>query len=328
MDFRGNGLVSIVVPVYKSEPYIGKCIESLQKQTYRNLEIILVDDGSPDKSGDICDWYASQDARIRVIHQENKGVSEARNTAFSYVTGDYITFVDSDDYIDEQLVEICLQEILAKDVDVVIYDISTIENGVVHPQHMNPVFYQDRDTCYEAIIRDDIPCYLCNKFFKAKVWKGIQLASNTMFEDLHIMPTVFDRIHSLSYIDKNLYYYNCDNESSITSNWSSKNKYGLYASFKTRQTYASNMGMDEFVEYCRHRAIRSAVSAIGFDLARPELQDWQLRDMYDYLKEEELSANRPAIGFKYAVLLWAALHAPYISKLYGQSMFLLEKLKK
>lgn len=328
MNLVENKKVSIVVPVYKCEPYIGKCIESLQNQSHKNLEIILVDDGSPDKSGEICDAYAKKDPRIIVIHQDNQGVSMARNKALQEVSGDYITFVDSDDYIDPNLVRICLQEIQEKDVDVVIYNVSTIENGKIHHHSMDPKFYTDRDTCYRAIIRDDIPCYLCNKFFKAHIWEGIKLSPNTMFEDLHIMPQVFHAIKSISYIDKDLYYYNCDNDNSITSNWSSKNKYGLYASFKTRQTYAKDMHMDDFVSYCRHRAIRSAVGGIGFDLARPELEQWQLDDMYDYLRKEEKAKDRPKIGLKYEFLLWSALHAPTLSKLYGKSMFLLEKLKK
>ena len=91
--------ISIIVPVYKVEPYLGTCLESVLSQTYQNLEIILVDDGSPDQCGTICDQYALKDNRIRVIHQENQGLSGARNSGIDLVTGEYITFIDSDDFI-------------------------------------------------------------------------------------------------------------------------------------------------------------------------------------------------------------------------------------
>ena len=91
--------ISVVVPVYKVEPYLRKCLDSIVNQTYRNLEIILVDDGSPDNCGAICDEYAAGDSRIRVIHQENGGVSSARNAGLSAVTGEWVGWVDSDDWL-------------------------------------------------------------------------------------------------------------------------------------------------------------------------------------------------------------------------------------
>ena len=92
-----NPLITIVVPIYKVEKYLGRCIDSLVAQTYPNIEIILADDGSPDRCGAICDEYAQKDSRIKVIHQENKGVAAARNAALDIAQGEYIMFVDSDD---------------------------------------------------------------------------------------------------------------------------------------------------------------------------------------------------------------------------------------
>lgn len=93
-------LVSVIVPIYKVEPYLHRCVDSILSQTYINLEIILVDDGSPDNCGKICDEYAQKDNRVKVIHKKNGGLSDARNVAIDEATGEYITFVDSDDYID------------------------------------------------------------------------------------------------------------------------------------------------------------------------------------------------------------------------------------
>lgn len=158
--------------------------------------------------------------------------------------------------------------------------------------------------------------------------KEIRLKENTDFEDLMIMPLVFKNLSSVYYLQKALYFYNCDNENSITSNWSSKSKYGLFCSYLYRQPLAEELEMTEFVSYCCHRAIRSAVGGIGLNLAKPELQDKQVEHMLDYLKQEEQSSDMPPIGAKYQLLLYGALHAPIISKIYGHMMFSLERIKK
>ena len=98
-------LISVIVPCYNVEEYLPKCIESILNQTYRNLEILLVDDGSPDNCGRICDEYAAKDSRIRIIHKKNGGLSDARNAALDVMTGEYVTFIDSDDYVSDDYVE-------------------------------------------------------------------------------------------------------------------------------------------------------------------------------------------------------------------------------
>jgi len=112
-------LVSVVVPIYKVEKYIVRCIESLLNQTYKKLEIILVDDGSPDSCGKICDDYAKKDKRVKSYHKKNGGLSDARNYGMKRITGDYILFLDSDDWILEECIEILLDEALKSKSDIV-----------------------------------------------------------------------------------------------------------------------------------------------------------------------------------------------------------------
>ena len=100
-----NDLISIIIPIYNVEKYMEKCLNSVVNQTYNNIEIILIDDGSKDKSREICDNYAKKDNRIKVVHKENNGVSSARNTGIDMSKGKYITFIDSDDYIDTDYIE-------------------------------------------------------------------------------------------------------------------------------------------------------------------------------------------------------------------------------
>ena len=122
-------MVSIIVPIYNVEQYISKCIESILAQTYRDFELILVDDGSPDNCGKICDEYAKQDSRVHVIHQENKGVSAARNAGISLAKGEYIMLVDSDDFITENMLEKMHDCIAESGSDIVICGMNTFLDG-------------------------------------------------------------------------------------------------------------------------------------------------------------------------------------------------------
>lgn len=110
-------MISVIVPIYNVEEYLSTCIESILNQTYKNLEILLIDDGSTDNSGKICDMYAKRDSRCIVIHQLNKGLSGARNTGLDYATGEYISFVDGDDYIHPQMLEILYEALQKGDYD-------------------------------------------------------------------------------------------------------------------------------------------------------------------------------------------------------------------
>lgn len=125
-------LISIIVPVYNVEKYLKECIDSVISQTYKNLEIILVDDGSTDKSGEICDEYSKKDSRIKVIHKENGGLSDARNVALDIAKGEYIGFVDSDDYVEKDMFETLYK--LAEEHNTEISSISfykTLENEII-----------------------------------------------------------------------------------------------------------------------------------------------------------------------------------------------------
>ena len=123
--------ISVIVPVYKVEPYIRKCVDSILGQTFSDIQVILVDDGSPDQCGKICDEYAKQDNRVEVIHKENGGLSDARNEGVKYATGKYILFVDSDDYIAEDLVEKTVEVAETQNCDIVLFDYYYVEDGMI-----------------------------------------------------------------------------------------------------------------------------------------------------------------------------------------------------
>ncbi len=122
-----NPLVSIIVPVYNAHDYLARCVESLLKQTYTNLEVILVDDGSMDDSGAICDGFTS-DSRVQVVHKPNGGISSARNAGLDMAKGDYITFCDNDDYVHPQMIELLLHTSVSNDADLSLCGLSFIRD--------------------------------------------------------------------------------------------------------------------------------------------------------------------------------------------------------
>ena len=129
---KKNNLISIIVPIYNVEKYLKKCIDSIINQTYKNLEIILVDDGSPDNCGKICDEYAKKDNRIKVIHKENGGVSSARNVGVENATGEYIGFVDSDDYIEKDMYEVLINNLKKENADIsIISNYEVYKNKII-----------------------------------------------------------------------------------------------------------------------------------------------------------------------------------------------------
>ena len=121
-----NSLVTVVIPIYNVEQYLDRCILSIINQTYKNLEIILVDDGSPDRCPNICDAYAKKDPRVKVIHQENKGLGMARNTGIDHATGDYICFFDSDDYVEPDTIETCVSTAVTQGAELVIFGMDDV----------------------------------------------------------------------------------------------------------------------------------------------------------------------------------------------------------
>ena len=158
-------LLSVIVPVYKVEEYLDECIRSIVSQTYENLELLLVDDGSPDRSGEICDAWAAKDSRVRVIHKENAGAGAARNAALDAAKGELIGFVDSDDYISTQMYE-HLYSMLDETTDIAECSyVSVTEGGTSFPELSQKV---SRYTPQEAMA-----CHIADTCFRQLIWNKL-----------------------------------------------------------------------------------------------------------------------------------------------------------
>ena len=177
----GSELISVIVPIYKVEQYLDQCVESIRVQTYKNLEIILVDDGSPDKCPELCEQYALKDERIIVVHKKNGGLSDARNYGINVSTGNYIIFVDGDDYIEKNMIQRLYDALQNSKADIVVGGINYVdEYGKILPKTQENLpegimsqqdFWNKYYGCYT------IPCVVVwNKIYKKSFFKDIKFS--------------------------------------------------------------------------------------------------------------------------------------------------------
>lgn len=212
-------LISVVVPIYNVEKYLDLCIKSIVGQTYADLELILVDDGSTDDSGRICDNYAKTDERIRVIHQRNGGRSAARNTGIEKASGEYLMFVDGDDWIDDN----CLEEVyklFTGETEMVVFRersifIDRIEDGGsdrrMHLVGDEPLeFYVKRYNNLQAVNS------VCGKLYRKSLISNIRFEEGRYYEDIMFTTRVYAACRSCIYLDKAYYNYNIATDGSIT----------------------------------------------------------------------------------------------------------------
>lgn len=205
--------ISIIVPIYNMEKYLKICIVSLMHQTYQNIEIILVDDGSTDTSGEICDYYSKQDTRIKTIHQKNKGVAAARNCGVSVATGEFIGFVDPDDWIEETMYEEMMEVLRKNKADICMCDFVYEYDGVTEDvTRKKPLLKSEIFTGEDAIHRlflNNTFFYtmLWNKLFKRTLWMGIRFPEGYVHEDEAVIHRVYGKCDKIATISKNLYHY-------------------------------------------------------------------------------------------------------------------------
>lgn len=234
-------LVSVIIPVYKVEDYLAECVDSVINQTYRNLEIILVDDGSPDGCGAMCDAYAAQDERVRVIHRPNGGLSAARNSGMDIATGEFITFLDSDDWMYRGTIEGYMQ-CFAKhpELDLVesgIYASSSGEPCNVGEYIGDPQAEDRLLTGAELLHSFTLDIYQVsmpaawNKCYRRELLQGHRFAEGRVYEDLEFQLRLYPHVKSYMRWEQVNYYYRVSRPGSITDHDSANIK--NYRNFMT-----------------------------------------------------------------------------------------------
>ncbi len=204
-------LVSVVVPVYNVEKYLNKCIDSLIRQTYQNKEIILVDDGSTDYCPQICDSYAEKNSFIRVIHKKNGGLSDARNVGIDIAKGDYLFFVDSDDYLHPQALEILIDVATQNKAGIVECGILSIDEKAHNPfckeQKEITVLSYEHDSAIKNMLNYNFKVMAWNKLYLKSLFDGIRFPIGKLHEDEFTTPYVIDRCSKYCTVDTKLYAY-------------------------------------------------------------------------------------------------------------------------
>ncbi len=241
-------VISVIVPVFNVQEYVGKCVTSIRKQTYEHLEILLVDDGSTDLSGALCDKMQKLDARIQVIHKENGGLSSARNTGIDHACGDFIFFVDSDDWIDSDTLEALVQIAEGENAD-----IAECSYRNVFKDHVE----EETSNTGELVIGDAafaMQCQLDWRYFKSVAWN--KLYKRSIFEDGKRYPQgrfhedeffthqAFFSARKLVYVDLSKYNYVRERDGSITGKVSSTILDGCYA-LRERVDFAVEKHMED-----------------------------------------------------------------------------------
>ena len=216
-------LHSVIVPIYKVEAYLDDCVRSIVAQTYPNLEIILVDDGSPDRCGDMCDAWAAKDSRIKVIHKPNGGLSDARNAGLQIAAGDYIAFVDSDDWIEPQMYEKMLAAMKAEQAEICAcrirscYPDHCVEWGcpeyrATEPEQTLAMLYND--TAY--------PVSALNKLYRRELWETLRFPVGKICEDAFTTYLLVHKAKHIVQLPEAFYNYRIRPESIMTSRFSIK----------------------------------------------------------------------------------------------------------
>lgn len=221
-----NPLISVVVPIYNVEKYLERCVESLRSQTYENLEIILVDDGSPDGCPAICDAYVKKDARIQVIHQVNAGLSRARNAGIDIAGGEYIAFVDSDDYVAPDFIE-SLYQLLQETGCAIAQCRFAYVQGEMVPADENQSFriYRGESLMEQLYGPEEEATYFVvawNKLYRRELFEEIRYPVGRIHEDEATTYQLFHKGRKLAFLDRALYGYYTENAGSITSVFSRK----------------------------------------------------------------------------------------------------------
>ncbi len=284
-----EAVVSIIVPVYKVEKYIRQCVDSLLAQTYRNIEVILVDDGSPDNCGAICDEYAAKDSRVKVIHQQNGGVSVARQTGIDHATGEYSIHADPDDWVELNMIEELVAKAVANNADMVICDFYRESKSDRIHVCQNPGNDLSASAVLRKILSQQLHGSCWNKLVNRSRIEGIGFTPEDLciLEDELYNIRILARKIKVSYLPKALYHYRIDNENSLCNTISDKSfKLKVKAVSEIESFCLANVAGIAFFDFIPIKR------NVLFDALRTKRYE-VLRELYPEQKEAMINSGTP-----------------------------------
>lgn len=275
-------MLSIIIPVYNVEKYIRRCVESILSQSYNDIQIILIDDGSTDSSGIICDEYAEKDHRIAVIHQKNQGQSVARNVGLNYASGEYITFVDSDDGVVEGAYTNAMKLIQKHDADVVVFGYKkvyedTMLMSVEISKNLEYICYSSE----EAFVNiDKVTLQVWNKIYKTKNLEGIRFKEGILYEDILFTQSIINNSKNIIYADFAGYYYTVAREGSTVSSFKKNRIDGLKEMYNLCMYLGKKDNFDKYEKV--YLQAEGFYCANYFDAIESKVDPNIIKDIYSY----------------------------------------------
>lgn len=252
-------LVSVIIPIYNSEKYLEECLDSIINQTYRNLEILLVDDGSTDSSALICDKYAQEDKRITVFHVENGGVGRARNIGLENAKGDYIYFADSDDFFYKEAIESLLSGIEKTGADIAIGDYFLMDHdgtNIKNPHEMERIIGTEEckviseETFWKYVTNCNIIVFPQSKLYAGNIWKNNRFKEGMINEDHNALPDIMSCVKSIVCVNVKLFNYRIHNDSIMHCGVRFKSSDAVVAHIKEIEYLLSKGYTDSCFELC------------------------------------------------------------------------------
>lgn len=320
--------LSIIVPVYKVEKYIRKCIDSILAQTFTNFELILVDDGSPDCCGYICEEYALIDKRIKVIHKENGGLSAARNSGIDIALGEIIAFVDSDDWIHPQMYEKMIKYLNANGVDIVCCDTYIVKNSkTVFKARYNENKILTQTEAVNYILEGAIDNAAWNKIYNKDLFKKIRYPVGRVFEDVATTYRLFAVAEMVGVLKEPLYYYLKRTDSIIGQSFNSRKRMDSFYGFEERLNFAEDNKL-AVIASCRANAIASALSTLTANYIDYGLTSTQFSYITEFINFNRTLVDLRRLKRRNKFLLFAFAKFPLMHKLYAYLYCLGKKAKQ
>lgn len=330
-----KGLVTVVVPIYKTEKYLDRCITSIVNQTYSDLEILLIDDGSPDSCPEMCDNWAGRDNRIRVIHKQNEGLGMARNSGIENAKGEYICFFDSDDYVALDAIEKAYQLAVLKEVDVVVFGmISVNKDGAIVACSIpvdNIMYYRDEDV--HSIFLPDLidgghkkaqvknlcmsacACLLSMNMITKCNWRFVS-ERDVISEDSYSLMMLYKSVTSVAVLKEALYFY-CENDNSLTRVYR-QDRYGhIQRYYKLCNALLEEMGCQKQVHKSVSGVFLSFSIAAMKQIAAADLSEGEKVEMLAQIVNDQTMqyALKDVMDRDYGlprrILFWAMRHKYY-----------------
>jgi len=319
-------LISVIVPVYNVESYVAECIESIQNQTYMNLEIILVNDGSTDASSDICDQYAAYDERIKVIHKENAGVSAARNTGIEAANGDYIAFVDSDDYIAPNMYEDMLRILKENDLDILECTAFRDKGGkIIEGCNDGSLEIFNRDEALKMAMYD---CFVAvwSQLYKRGAIDDVRFPVGRKFEDTAVSYRFIANTKRVGHINHCYYYYRLNPNSTTQTSFDAKSRWDFVLGYEERLQYAIDHQLP-YVDDCNSLLMKAVLSCLTAYYAKPTGNQVYYDKCKKMIEIYRNDASYKLLNSKYKLFLWFFGRADWIHKIGARLSYLAKQVR-